>query len=116
MTWKKVNNSDAGTATKFGGNDLDKHSDFYSGVPDVDTADIDSSHTVRSGKRKLRNPANTFSYIEVASAITADRQVTEPLLTANDARVYAAHPQTLTQKTIDVTTNTLKNLSAIAYF
>ena len=35
MTWKKVNNADAGTATKFGGNDLDKVSDLFSGV-DVD--------------------------------------------------------------------------------
>lgn len=39
MTWKKVNNADAGTATKFGGNDLDKVSDAFSGV-DVDDVAI----------------------------------------------------------------------------
>ena len=32
MTWKKVNQSDAGTASKFGGNDLDKVSDAFNGV------------------------------------------------------------------------------------
>lgn len=39
MTWKKVNNADAGTATKFGGNDLDKVSDALSGV-DVDDVNM----------------------------------------------------------------------------
>ena len=32
MTWKKVNNSDAGTATKHGGNDIDKIADSFNGV------------------------------------------------------------------------------------
>jgi hypothetical protein len=32
MTWKKVNNSDAGTATKHGGNDIDKITDAFNGV------------------------------------------------------------------------------------
>ena len=32
MTWKKVNNSDAGTATKHGGNDIDKMADAFNGV------------------------------------------------------------------------------------
>ena len=39
MTHKKVNNADAGTSVKFGGNDLDKWSDFASGV-DVDDYNI----------------------------------------------------------------------------
>lgn len=99
MTWKKVDNADPGTANLHGGNDLDKVSDLFSGV-DVDDVDINADWSVRSGKRKLRNPANTFDYIETASAIAANRTVTEPLLTANDTRVYQAHPQTLTSKTI----------------
>ena len=32
MTWKKVNQGDSGTATKFGGNDLDKIADSFNGV------------------------------------------------------------------------------------
>ena len=44
MTHKKVDNADAGTADKFGGNDLDKWSDFASGV-DVDDYTIGSDVT-----------------------------------------------------------------------
>ena len=109
MTHKKVNNSDAGTTNLFGGNDLDKWSDWASGV-DTDDYDINSDFTVRSAKRYLRNPANTFSYQEIASAITANRTVTEPLLTGNDTRVYQAHTQTLTNKTISGASNTLSNI------
>ena len=70
---KKVENLDAGTADIFGGNDLDKWSDLASGV-DIDDYDINSDFSVRSGKRKLRNPANTFDYIETASAIEPTAQ------------------------------------------
>jgi hypothetical protein len=115
LVWKKVNNADAGTSTKFGGNDLDKVSDLFSGV-DVDDVDINSDFTTRSGKRKLRNPANTFDYIEATSAIVADRTVTEPLLTGDDTRVYQAHSQALTNKTIDLDLNTLPHFETAAYY
>ena len=114
MTHKKVNNADPGTATKFGGNDLDKWSDFASGV-DTDDYDINADFTVRSGKRYLRNPANTFSYQELASAIVGNRTVTEPLLTTNDTRVYRAHPQTLSNKTISEVTNSIGVTGAAKY-
>lgn len=104
MVWKKVENLDSGTADIFGGNDLDKVSDLFSGV-DVDDIDINADLSIRSGKHKLRNPANTFSYIEIASAITNDRQAIEPLLTANDTRVYESFTQSLSNKTVG---NTLK--------
>jgi hypothetical protein len=86
----------------FGGNDLDKWSDFASGV-DVDDFDIASDFSIRSGKSKLRNPANTFDYVEIASAITNTRNVTEPLLTANDTRVYENHTQSISNKTVGTT-------------
>ena len=62
-----VDNEDAGTADVFGGNDTDKISQLFSGV-DVDDVDINADFSVRSGKRKLRNPANTFDYIETAGS------------------------------------------------
>ena len=98
MTHKKVDNSDAGTTNIFGGNDLDKWSDFASGV-DVDDYDINCDFTVRSGKRHLRNPANTFSYTETASAIAGNRTITEPALLTNDVRVYENHLQQINSKT-----------------
>jgi hypothetical protein len=76
---------------------------------------INTRQYFRSGKLEVRNPADTFSYILAGSAIVADRTVTEPLLTANDTRVYEAFVQTLTNKTIvtgynfgDTTENILK--------
>jgi hypothetical protein len=108
MTWKKVPAGDVGTANLFGGDDMNKVSDAFTGV-DVDDIDINSDFTVRSGKRYLRNPANTFSYQEIASAIAANRTVTEPLLTGNDTRVYQAHTQALTNKTVDFDLNTVPN-------
>jgi len=108
MTWKKVSNADAGDADHFGGNDGDKLADLLSGV-DVDDVDINSDWKFRSAKKKLMNPANTFGYTEVASAIGGNRNVTEPLLTSDDTRVYEAHQQTLTGKTIDLKDNTFKH-------
>ena len=104
---KKVNNSDAGTADLVGGNDWDKLEDYFSGTDITTAADINTETRFRSGKRKLRNPANTFSYSEVGSAIVANRNVTEPLLTGDDTRVYQAHTQTLTNKTVDAKDNSL---------
>jgi len=104
MVWKKVSNTDSGDSTHHGGDSLDKISDAFS-AQDVDDIDMACDFTFRSGKRHLRNPANTFSYNEIASAILADRNVTEPLLTGNDTRVYQAHAQTLTNKTVDTKDN-----------
>jgi len=70
----------------------------------------DFDNIFRSGRLKVRNPANTFSYALTGSAITADRAVTFPLLTAADTLVTAAFPQPLTNKTIDAATNTISNI------
>lgn len=98
MVWKKVNNSDAGDATHFGGNDIDKISDLFSGVADVDTLDLNSETKFRNQKFRIRNPANTFSYIMNSSAISAHRTCTLPLLTADDTFVFANHAQTISNK------------------
>jgi hypothetical protein len=63
----------------------------------------------RSSRVKIRNPANTFSYSMVGSAIAAARNVTLPLLTADDTLVTAAFSQTLTTKTINADQNTIKD-------
>jgi hypothetical protein len=46
------------------------------------------------------NPAQTFSYILVTSALLANRNITLPLLTADDTFVFANFIQTLENKTI----------------
>jgi hypothetical protein len=110
MVWKKVPPGDTGATDIFGGDDMNKVSDGFTGV-DVDDFDINSDFSVRSGKRKLRNPANTFDYIELASAIAANINITEPLLTANDTRVYEAHTQTLEGKTLTTPTLTTPTIN-----
>lgn len=76
--------------------------------------------TFRHQNLKIMNPANTFGYIFNTSAITtANKNITLPLLTADDTFVFAAATQTLTNKTltsptitamsIDTDTNTIKH-------
>lgn len=46
------------------------------------------------------NPALTFSYTLVGGAIAANRNITYPVLVADDVPVFQAHTQTLTNKTL----------------
>lgn len=118
MTFKRVTSAVAGDATHFGGQDVNKYSDYLGGtdIGGSETVDIATLTTFRDSKFTLRNPANTFSYVFVPAAIAASRNVTLPLLTAGDTLVTAAFAQTLTNKTIDASTNTISNIgdSAIA--
>ena len=59
MVWKKVINNDAGDADHFGGDDLDKISDLFSGVSNVDTVDFNSVIKFRQGKLTVANSGNT---------------------------------------------------------
>jgi len=59
----------------------------------------DFNQIFHDDKLFIQNPAKTFEYQIVASAITADRILTLPLLSSNDTIVTAAFSQTLTNKT-----------------
>lgn len=65
----------------------------------------------QSGNLDLRNPGNTFQYSFVASAIAANRNVTLPLLTADDTFVTEAFAQPLTNKTIAAGSNTISGIA-----
>lgn len=67
----------------------------------------DFNNIFRSSRLQVTNPANTFNYSIVGSAITAARNVTLPLLTANDQVTCDAFPTTLTSKTVNITNNTI---------
>jgi hypothetical protein len=75
----------------------------------------DFQNTFRSSRLAITNPANTFAYFFVGSAISASRNMTIPLLTANDNIVFDSHGTTLLNKTLgsgtiaDINTITLKH-------
>jgi hypothetical protein len=60
----------------------------------------DFLQTFRHQNLKLMNPANTFGYIFNSSAIAANRNITLPLLTADDTIVTLNATQTLVNKTL----------------
>jgi hypothetical protein len=61
---------------------------------------------------KINDTSSNHKYVFVASELVADRNITLPLLTGNDEFTFNAHPQTLTNKTIDLTDNTLSGTTA----
>jgi hypothetical protein len=65
--------------------------------------------TFRSSNLEIKNPANSNSYIFVTSAITGSRNITIPLLTADDSFLFTNHAQTPINKTLNIDTNTFKH-------
>jgi len=63
-----------------------------------------ATQTFPTDTLRIQNPATTQTYSVKGSAITDSRDVTLPLLTANDIFVFEAFAQTLSNKTI---TNTI---------
>ena len=61
---------------------------------------------------QINDTSSNHQYVFVASELVADRNVTLPLLTGNDEFTFNDHTQTLTNKTIDLTDNTLSGTTA----
>lgn len=99
-------NADAGTAAKWGGNDINYFDDYFDNVditPKI--ARINTRTYFRSGKFEWRNPGDTFSYIIVTSAIAANRNLNVPLLAADDTFAFIGIDNSFTE-TQTVTKNT----------
>jgi hypothetical protein len=75
--------------------------DYFNTTGDTQWLETDGTGAM-VGTLKLRNPADTFSYEIITSAITvSNKTVTLPLLTANDTFIFRTHADTLSNKTID---------------
>jgi hypothetical protein len=88
---------DAGSTTQVGGVDWNKWDDF---LDDIDlggpVGKVNTTTRFRSGKFKLRNPADTFSYAFVSGALVADRNINYPVLAADDIPAFLGLAQTFT--------------------
>lgn len=111
MVRKKLNLSNPGDSTHFGSDDLDYVNNLFTGADQsaTDAVDMNTSWKFRGSKLQLANPANTFKYNESGSAITADRNITWPLMTADGSPLIDNATQTVTNKTADAEANTLVN-------
>ena len=91
-------------------------SNTLTGVARTDAANTfgDFNNIFRSSRLIMSNPGNTFNYTFVGSAIAAARSITLPLLTGDDTIATIAFAQTLTNKTINTTDNTLTATSQAA--
>src|SRR5215510_7698879 len=102
MARKQLLKTPSGSATIFGGEDIDYINQLLSGA-DQTSADPVVVKTIwkyRSSKLQIANPANTFNYNIAGQAITADKTLTIPVLGGDRSFVFANTAQTLTNKTI----------------
>lgn len=85
------------------------------GVAKINAANTfgDFQNTFRSSRLAIANPANSAAYFFVASALTASRNVTLPLLSANDVMVTEGFGQTLSNKTLG--TGTIANIDTVTF-
>lgn len=72
------------------------------------TGTVTGANVTVNGTFKLADTSDDHYYTWAVNELTADRTVTWPLLTGNDTIVFEAHTATLTNKTIDLTSNTLQ--------
>jgi len=81
---------DAGDSTHFGTDDVDFINQLLTGTDQSTTASVDLATNTKFRNTRCRhaNPGNTFNYIVNTAAITADRNVSYPLLTADDTYLF----------------------------
>src|SRR5215831_19332685 len=115
MTWLVHAGAQASTSTQFGGADtINKISNLFSGVLNVDTVDINSSWKFRSGVAQIANPANTFNYNLVGAAIAAARNLTLPLIAADDSLLARNSVDALKNKDLTDASNIFAGTAIIA--
>ena len=104
-----------GTSTTFGADDWDMPGRYHNDFDFSATAPSSIKTNTRYWDNRLRvwNPAKTFSYNIRSLALTANRDVTLPLLTSNDEIVMLLHTQTIQNKVMNLANNTFTSTGAV---
>lgn len=107
MVFKVLGIQDGGTATLLGGDDFDKIAKLLNGDHDVEDVYINSYWEFKDDTLHLRNQANTASATIRTGSISSDVEYSFPTHDVNSQIVLDSAPQTLTNKVIDASQNTL---------
>lgn len=101
MTFKVVNISDPGTATRHGADDLDKIAKMLNGVDIIDPAIINTDFIFKNNKLTFRDLSDQYNIKILTSGETQSGSITIPtldgnvtMLLDNDARLYDARTPT----------------------
>lgn len=96
-TFKNLNISDPGTATRYGADDLDKITNYLNGVNIVDPVIINTDTIFKSNKLIFRDLSDQYNINIITSAETQSGSITIPtldgnvtMLLDNDSRLYDA--------------------------
>lgn len=97
MAWVTITGAGVTSATRYKGDALNKINDMLNAVDVLDTVKINSAVTWSfvSNAFRIKNPADTFSYIFTPSAILADRILTIPLLITDEEIVTTQATQAI---------------------
>jgi len=95
MVWKQATDCCPGTAAVYGAPDTLKISQLFSDTDVTDTVTIHEtvvwtfqSNACTGDSMRISNPAQTFNYTFVSDNIAASRDVSLPILTADDTFVF----------------------------
>ncbi|MDN5845390.1 MAG: hypothetical protein L0H53_03855 [Candidatus Nitrosocosmicus sp.] len=109
-SFKVLGINDAGTPLRFGGDDLDKINNILNGQDLTLDIVIDNEWSFNSNKLVLRDSSGSNKIKIATSAEAADWIITIPTLGGNEEMLFADTVQTLTNKTIDSSLNTVTNI------
>jgi hypothetical protein len=113
MSLKTVSDSSTGDSTHVGGADWNKVARLLAGTSNVLSVDINSLFSFRDSKLRLTNGANICTIRNLNIDRSLAYYLPKPFSNNDDTLVCANTDQTLTNKTIDASSNTISGIVAL---